>query len=76
MAAVTYGAPARTDIAVRAKAAKKKGFWSRLWNAMIEAQMRKALREIELHRHMLPGEYEQAGNRLTARTEDQLPFAR
>lgn len=76
MAAITYGTPTRTDIAVRATAARKKGFWSRVWNAMIEAQMRKAQREIELHRHLLPAEYELAGDRLTRRTEDQLPFAR
>lgn len=76
MAAITYGAPARTDLAVRATAAKKQGFWSRFWNAMIQAQMRKAQREIELHRHLLPEGYELAGDKLTAKSEDQLPFVR
>jgi hypothetical protein len=57
MAAITYGTSARGEIAVRRPAAKKKGFWSRLFDAMVEAQMRKAQREIELHRHLLPAEF-------------------
>jgi hypothetical protein len=32
--------------------------------------------ELRLHRHLLPAEYEIAGNKVTRKTEDQIPFAR
>jgi hypothetical protein len=75
MASITYGTAPRSDVSARAPA-KKKGFWSRLWRALIAAQMRKAQCEIELHRHLLPADYEIAGNKLSYRSEDQLPFVR
>jgi hypothetical protein len=58
MAAITYGNPARGEIAVRAPAVKKKGFWSRILTAMIEAQMRRAEREIAQHRHLFPADFQ------------------
>jgi hypothetical protein len=38
--------------------------------------MRSARAEIARHRHLLPSEFELAGNRLDARSESQLPFIR
>jgi hypothetical protein len=37
--------------------------------------MRTARAEIARHRHLLPVEFELAGDRLDARSEHQLPFA-
>ena len=72
MAAITYGRSAGGEIAVRKPAVKKTGFWSRIWIAMIEAQMRRAEREIELHRHLLPDRFRLAGR--LGKPEDELPF--
>ena len=54
MVAVTYGA-ARIAAASLAKKAqpKGKGFFARLMDAMIEARMRQAYREIALHQHLM-----------------------
>jgi hypothetical protein len=81
MAAITYGshAPAHTASAETKsapKSAPKTGFFARLWTAMMEARMRQAMNELRLHSHLLPAEYEIAGNRVTHKTEDQIPFAR
>ncbi len=77
MAAITYGsqAPAQTASA-ETKSAPKVGFFARLWNAMIEARMKQAMTELRLHRHLLPAEYEIAGNNVTRKNEDQISFAR
>ena len=42
--------------------------------ALMESRMRKA--EIELRRHLLPRELETAAWKLSARSEDSLPFVR
>jgi hypothetical protein len=75
MTAVTYGANSAT-IAAPAAPAKTKGFWARVYDAFTEAQMRRAMREIKLYQHLLPAELEVAGNKITYKTEDQLPFVR
>ncbi len=82
MAAITYGshAPAHGTTAekkaVPQTSAPKAGFFSRLWTAMMDARMRQAMNEIRMHRHLLPAEYEIAGNKLVYKNEDQLPFIR
>lgn len=79
MTAVTYGANSATIAAPAAPAktpAKTKGFWARAYDAFTEAQMRRAMREIKLYQHLLPAELEVAGNKITYKTEDQLPFVR
>jgi hypothetical protein len=77
MAAITYGshAPAHSAIA-ETKSAPKPGFFARVWNAMIEARMKQAMTELRLHSHLLPAEYEIAGNKVTPKNEDQISFAR
>ncbi len=74
MTAITVGTipatiPVKTPVA-------KPGFFARAWNAFVEARMRQAEREIALHRHLLPGQLETVGERLTPRGEKELPFAR
>jgi hypothetical protein len=75
MAAITYGshAPAHTASA-ETKSAPKAGFFTRLWNAMMEARMRQAMTELRMHQHLLPAEYEIAGNRVTRKNEDDISF--
>ena len=81
MTAITYGshAPAHGATAEKTSAktvAPKRGFFGRLWDAVVEARLQQAMREIHLHRHLLPAEFEIAGNRIIYKNEDQLPFVR
>lgn len=66
MAAITYGtgAPAATTASVKPTTS----VWTRLWDAFVDARMRQAMREVALHRHLLPGELEAAYNRGSAKT--------
>jgi hypothetical protein len=74
MTAITVGTATAT-VPVKAAVAKK-SLLARAWNAFVEARMRQAEREIALHRHLLPGQFEIAGDRLAPRSEKELPFAR
>ena len=77
MAAITYGSHGATAEKKMSKiSANKPGLWSRFWDAIVEARMRQAMREIRLHSHLLPAEYELAGNKISYKNEDQLPFVR
>jgi len=70
MADITYG-----DRRAAAQAPpRRKGFFARFLEAMQEARMRQAEREIARHLHLLPPDLERAGNRLSSRNEDALPF--
>lgn len=77
MTAITVGA---ATIGAKAPAATKapatKGLFARAWAAFVEARMRQAEREIAMHRHLLPGQLQAAGERLAPRTEKELPFGR
>jgi hypothetical protein len=73
MAAITYGTHGAT---AEKTISTKPSLLSRIWGAMVEARMRQAMREIRLHSHLLPAEYEIAGNKINNRNEDQLPFVR
>ena len=54
MVAVTYGAARIAAASLASKAQPKgKGFFARLFDAMIEARMRQAYREIALHQHLV-----------------------
>jgi len=50
------------------------GWLARFLAAVQASRMRSARAEIARHRHLLPAEFELAGNRLDARSERQLPF--
>jgi hypothetical protein len=73
MTAITAGSAATSiPAAVRAK---QPGLMTRLWASFIEARMRQAEREIALHRHLLPGQFQLGGERLN-HSEKDLPFVR
>lgn len=85
MTTITYGAATATRAApaIPAAAAKRKSLLRRFYNmfvrfhdAMIQAQMRRAEREIRMHRHLLPADFEFAAHKLTRKNEDSLPFVR
>lgn len=67
MTAITYGAGAAAATtapkAAAPKAAAGTSVWTRLWDTFVEARMRQAMREVALHRHLLPAELEAASNR-------------
>lgn len=52
----------------------RRGWFARLLTALHESRTRAADQVIARHRHLLPADFELAGNRLSARSEDQLPF--
>jgi hypothetical protein len=51
-------------------------FLTRIYNWFVVAQEKRAARQIALHRHLLPQDLEEAGNKLIQRNEDALPFCR
>jgi hypothetical protein len=59
-----------------ARRSRRRGWLARFLAAVQESRMRTARAEIARHRHLLPDEFELAGNRLDARNEHQLPFMR
>jgi hypothetical protein len=75
MVAITYTAT-RYAVPAKASAQQRKGLFARIVDALAEARMEAARREIARHAHLLPHDLELYGNRLTPRTEDQLPFGR
>jgi hypothetical protein len=77
MVAVTFGgARVAAPSAVGVKPAKKgQSFLARVYDAICEAQMKRAERELALHRHMLPPDFklERSDWSRTSRKEDE-PF--
>ncbi len=79
-------ASASTD--TPAKATPKKGVFARFYAALVEARMRQAMRELAMHRHLLPqgkvqlpdpiphDEVKQAGYKATYADARLLPFVR
>jgi|SwirhisoilCB2_FD_contig_31_34387813_length_287_multi_3_in_0_out_0_1 hypothetical protein len=56
MVAVTYGSARVVAVpAAKVGAPARKGFFSRLMAAMMEARLRQAYREIELHQQLIDG---------------------
>ena len=77
MSAMTTYSPAY-GAAGRDKAApNRKGLFQRFIDRMIEARMRKAEEFIRQHSHLIPRQLEeQAGWKITERSEGSLPFVR
>jgi hypothetical protein len=72
MSTITY-----FDAKVAAKpAAKRKGLFMRFIDHMIEIRTLRAMEELKRHSHLLPRELDQAGWKLTERSEESLPFVR
>jgi hypothetical protein len=57
-----------------ARRSRRTSWLVRVIAAVQASRMRSAHAEIARHRHLLPAEFELAGDRLDARSEDQLPF--
>ena len=55
---------------------RRRGWLARVIAAIEDSRMRSARAELARHCHLLPGDLERAGNRLSARSEHQLPFLR
>jgi hypothetical protein len=59
------------------RTAPKKGMLIRFFDAIVEARMRAAMREIEHHRHLFPEHLlKGAGYQATAGDDSALPFTR
>lgn len=53
--------------------APRKGFWARFYAALLEARMQQAMRELRLHRHLMPDDLlKQAGYAATPDEGDLL----
>lgn len=59
-----------------ARCSRRRGWLIRVFAAVQDSRMRSARAEIARHRHLLPADLERAGDALSARSEDQLPFVR
>jgi hypothetical protein len=67
----------KTPAATAPVAPPTKSFWRRLYDAMVEARLRQAMREINQHRRLVPlDEVNKAGYRVTYSEDDKLPFVR
>jgi hypothetical protein len=78
MATLTYdlGVAAGT-VKTAAPAAPQKGFWKRLLDALIEARMREAERQIRMHLHLIPESVlAENGFKATYKDADKLPFVK
>ena len=59
------------------RAAPRKSFLARLYLAFIEARMRAAMRELAMHRHLIPEDMlKKAGYAATASNDSTYPFTR
>ena len=59
------------------RAAPRKSFLARFYDAFVEARMRQALRELALHRHLIPEEVlKKAGYTATVSDDGAYPFTR
>ena len=59
-----------------ARRSNRRRWFARFLAAWQESRMRTARQVIAQHRHLLPAEFELAGDKLDARSEDRLPFMR
>jgi hypothetical protein len=67
-AAVTAAAPRKTAT---------KTIWARIWDALIEARMRQAEREIRMHIHLVPADVlRESGFYANYKNAEKLPFVK
>jgi len=60
-----------------ARTAPRKGLFARIYDALIEARMRRAMREIALHRHLVPDHIlKSAGAQATPTKDGAVPSTR
>jgi hypothetical protein len=59
------------------RAERKPGFFARLFDALAEARMRQAVRELAMHRHLVPEDLlKKYGYTATLNDDSKLPFTR
>ena len=59
------------------RAATRKGLLARMYDAFVEARMRAAMRELAMHRHLIPEDVlKKAGYTATASNDSAYPFTR
>jgi hypothetical protein len=78
MNALTYDLRNAATAAPPAKTAKPvKGFWARFYDALVEARMRQAEREIRMHLHLVPTALlKETGLAVRYQDADKLPFVK
>lgn len=60
-----------------ASVAPKKGLLARFYDALVEARMRQAMRELAMHRYLIPEHVlKSAGYHATATNDGAMPFTR
>jgi hypothetical protein len=74
MVAVTYGTRVPVSEAPVTTSAARKSFFARVMDALIEARMRQARREIARHVAMLPYRLDERGNRLVKIGKTEMPL--
>jgi len=74
MTTTTFSAPVGYPAA---RTAPRRGLLTRFYDALLEARMRQAMREIAMHRHLIPADIlKEAGYRATVTKDGALPFTR
>jgi hypothetical protein len=74
MTAATFPTPTAFP---KARTARKAGFWARFAEAMMEARLRAAMRELNRHRHLVPEDLlKKSGYAATLNDDSQFPFTR
>lgn len=80
MNALTYeirSAAALAGVRPVKSATRAKGFWARAWDALIEARMRQAERELRMHLHLIPADVlRESGLLARYKDADKLPFVK
>ena len=85
MTTITYGTAPATTVVIKTRPAKalpaktlpEKCFWTRLYDAFVEARMRQVEREIRNHIRLIPEDVlKNSGYRATLRDSNGLPFVK
>lgn len=80
MVAVTFGVARVATAEAASKAGRaqsavpRKRWYTRLLDALIEARMEQARREIRMHTRLLPYTLDESGNRLVKTDSGNMPF--
>lgn len=74
MTTATFSPPA---VRPAARSAPRRGWFARFYDAMVEARMRQAVRELAMHRHLVPEDMlKKYGYTATASDDSALPLTR
>ena len=85
MTTITYGTAPATTVVIKTRPAKtlpaktlpEKGFWARVYDAIVEARTLQAEREIRNHLYLIPRNVlESSGYRATLSDSKCLPFVK